>query len=159
MEPGVFIFERKCVEMFREMRRKKQVLPEEVCTSILNRGTSGVLALMGDEGYPYAVPMSYVYDDGKLYFHCAKEGHKLDAVRRCSKASFCVIDQDQIVPEEYTTYFRSVILFGTIRILEGEVRYASLHKTFPENAKELFAQAEQEAQARYESYQKMAEQE
>ena len=61
MEPGVFIFERKCVEMFREMRRKKQVLPEEVCTSILNRGTSGVLALMGDEGYPYAVPVSYTH--------------------------------------------------------------------------------------------------
>ena len=129
MEPGVFIFERKCVEMFREMRRKKQVLPEEVCTSILNRGTSGVLALMGDEGYPYAVPMSYVYDDGKLYFHCAKEGHKLDAVRRCSKASFCVIDQDQIVPEEYTTYFRSVILCGTIRILEGDVeKLAAIEK-------------------------------
>lgn len=112
--------------MFREMRRKKQVLPKEDCAAILNRGTSGVLALAGDNDYPYAVPISYVYDGEKLYFHCAKSGHKLDAICRNPKASFCVIDQDQIVSEEYTTYFRSVIVFGKIRILEedGEKRAA-----------------------------------
>lgn len=106
--------------MFREMRRKKQKLSKEMCAEILNRGTSGVLALEGDEGYPYAVPISYVYDGEKLYFHSARSGHKLDAIRRNPKASFCVIDKDQIVPEEYTTYFRSVIVFGEIRILENE---------------------------------------
>lgn len=106
--------------MFREMRRKKQALSRRECDAILSRGTSGVLALHGDDGYPYAVPISYVYDGAKLYFHCAKSGHKLDAIRRSPKASFCVIDQDQIVPEEYTTYFRSVIAFGTIRILEDD---------------------------------------
>lgn len=106
--------------MFRKMRRNRQELSAEACTVVLNRGTSGVLALLGDEGYPYAVPISYVYDGGKLYFHSARSGHKLDAVRRCPKASFCVIDQDQVVPEKYTTYFRSVILFGKIRILEEE---------------------------------------
>lgn len=106
--------------MFREMRRKRQMLSEEDCMAVLGRATSGVLALMGDGGYPYAVPLSYVYEDGKIYFHCAKEGHKLDAVRNCEKASFCVIDQDQIVPEKYTTYFRSVIVFGRIKILEDE---------------------------------------
>lgn len=104
--------------MFREMRRKKQLLPMEKTEEILNRCTSGVLAVSGDDDYPYAVPLSYVYHDGKIYFHCAKSGHKLDAVRRNSKASFCIIDQDQIIPEEYTTYFRSLIAFGTIRILE-----------------------------------------
>ena len=87
--------------MFREMRRKKQALPKEDCAAILNRGTSGVLALAGDNDYPYAVPISYVYDGEKLYFHCAKSGHKLDAICRNPKASFCVIDQDQIVSEEY----------------------------------------------------------
>lgn len=102
------------------MRRKKQALSRRECDAILSRGTSGVLALHGDDGYPYAVPISYVYDGAKLYFHCAKSGHKLDAIRRSPKASFCVIDQDQIVPEEYTTYFRSVIAFGTIRILEDD---------------------------------------
>lgn len=112
--------------MFRDMRRKKQLLSQEEAAAVLNRGTSGVLALAGDDGYPYAVPISYVYDGEKLYFHCAKSGHKLDAIRREEKASFCVIDQDQIVPEEYTTYFRSVIVFGRIRILEetGEKRAA-----------------------------------
>lgn len=106
--------------MFRELRRKRQALSNEVCSEILHRGTSGVLALAGDEGYPYAVPISYVYDGEKLYFHSAKAGHKLDAILREPKASFCVIDQDQIVLEEYTTYFRSVIAFGRIRILEDE---------------------------------------
>lgn len=106
--------------MFREMRRKKQLLSLEETTAILKRGTSGVLALSGDDGYPYAVPISYVYTEGKFYFHSAKSGHKLDAIRREEKASFCVIDQDQVVPEEYTTYFRSAIVFGRIRVLEDE---------------------------------------
>ena len=112
--------------MFRPMRRIRQQLSQEECQAVLARGTSGVLALSGDEGYPYALPISYVYHDGKLYFHCAKSGHKLDAIRRESKVSFCVIDQDQIVPQEYTTYFRSVIAFGRMRILEdgGEKRAA-----------------------------------
>ena len=106
--------------MFRELRRKRQALSETDCSDILKRGTSGVLALMGDGGYPYAVPMSYVYDGEKLYFHCAKSGHKLDAIAGNPKASFCVVDRDQVVPEEYTTYFRSVIVFGTMRIIEEE---------------------------------------
>lgn len=104
--------------MFREMRRKRQALPEAECEQILERGTSGVLALAGDGGYPYAVPLSYVYCGGRIVFHSAKSGHKLDAVRRCSKASFCVIAEDTVVPEEYTTYFRSVIAFGRVRVLE-----------------------------------------
>ena len=104
--------------MFREMRRSKQRLPREVAVEILERNTSGVLALSGDEGYPYAVPMSYVYAEGKIYFHSAKNGHKIDAIQRNEKASFCVIDQDQIVPEKYTTFFRSVIVFGRLRLVE-----------------------------------------
>ena len=106
--------------MFREMRRKKQQLSREACRQVLARGTSGVLALSGDGGYPYAVPISYLYDGSKLYFHCAREGHKLDAIARSPKASFCVIGQDQVVPSEYTSYYRSVIVFGQIRILSGD---------------------------------------
>ncbi len=104
--------------MFRGMRRHRQALAEAESIAVLERGTSGVLAVSGDDGYPYAVPLSYVYADGKLYFHCAVEGHKLDAIARNEKVSFCVIDKDQVVPEEYTTYFRSVIAFGTARVLE-----------------------------------------
>lgn len=103
--------------MIREMRRKKQLLSHDECINVLLKGTSGVLAVLGDDDYPYAVPMSYVYDNEKIYFHCAKVGHKLDAIKNHSKVSFCVIDQDHIVPEEYTTYFRSVIVFGKARIL------------------------------------------
>ena len=106
--------------MFREMRRKRQMLSEDDCKIILREGTSGVLALSGDDGYPYAVPLSYVYDGEKIFFHCAKSGHKLDAIRRNPKASFCVIGQDKVVPAEYTTYYRSVIAFGTVRILEDD---------------------------------------
>ena len=106
--------------MFREMRRKNQLLSEDVSREILERNTSGVLSLMGDGGYPYGVPLSYVLAGDKLLFHCAKTGHKIDAIRRCEKASFCVIDQDKIVSEEYTTYFHSVIAFGRVHILEGD---------------------------------------
>ncbi len=104
--------------MFREMRRSKQVMSFEDSAAVLERNTAGVLAVSGDDGYPYAVPLSYVYTDGKIYFHCAKQGHKLDAIARCEKVSFCVIDQDQVVPEEFTTYFRSVIAFGKARVLK-----------------------------------------
>ena len=106
--------------MFREMRRKKQMLSDESSREILERNTSGVLSLMGDKGYPYGVPLSYVLVEDKIFFHCAKEGHKIDAIRSCEKASFCVIDQDKIVSEEYTTYFRSVIAFGRVHILESD---------------------------------------
>jgi Predicted flavin-nucleotide-binding protein len=106
--------------MFREMRRKKQLLSHEENVEILKVGTSGVLALSGDGGYPYAVPLSYVYEDAKIYFHCANAGHKIDAIAQSDKASFCVISQDNVVSQEYTTYFRSVIAFGKIRILQDE---------------------------------------
>ena len=104
---------------FRAMRRKRQQLSEKENISILQKATAGTLALLGDNGYPYAVPISYVYaDDGKLYFHSALSGHKIDAIRNCDKASFCVIDKDDVQPKKYTTYFRSVIAFGRIHIIE-----------------------------------------
>ena len=105
---------------FREMRRKRQQLSDEESIGILQNATAGTLALLGDGGYPYAVPISYVYADGKLYFHSALSSHKVDAIRNCDKASFCVIDKDDIQPEKYTTYFRSVIAFGRIHIIEDE---------------------------------------
>ena len=106
--------------MFRKMRRIRQALSDDVSRGILMKGTHGVLALSGDNGYPYALPISYVYRAGRLYFHSAGEGHKIDAVRTCEKASFCVVEKDDVVPEEYTTYFRSVIAFGKIRIIDAE---------------------------------------
>lgn len=106
--------------MFREMRRKRQLLPIEESEAILERMTNGTLALYGDDGYPYAVPVSYVYADGKIYFHSATKGHKVDAILRNDKVSFCVVERDEIRPAEFTTYFRSVIAFGKARILTDE---------------------------------------
>ena len=102
------------------MRRHRQQLSQEESISIIERATSGTLALLGDDDYPYAVPISFVYHDGCLYFHSAVEGHKIDAIRRHDKASFCVIDQDDVHGEQYTTFFRSVIAFGHISIIENE---------------------------------------
>lgn len=104
--------------MFREMRRIKQQLSAAECEEILRGCTAGTLALSGDDGYPYAVPISYVFESGKLYFHSALTGHKLDAVKRSDKASFCVIADDDVLPEKFTTVFRSVIAFGKIRVIE-----------------------------------------
>lgn len=107
--------------MFREIsRNKKQILSGEECLDILKKATSGVLCVLGDGDYPYGVPLSYAVSGDKLYFHCALKGHKVDALKKHEKASFTVIETDQIVPEEYTTYFRSVIAFGKVRFVENE---------------------------------------
>lgn len=108
-----------------KMRRFRQLLPEEETLDILKNGTNGVLALCGSDGEPYAVPISYVYADGKLYFHGAGVGHKHDIIKENPKASFAVVQQDEIVPEKFTTYFKSVIAFGTIKYAETreEIRH------------------------------------
>ena len=111
----------------RSMRRAGQELPREEALRLLSEGSSGVLALLGDGDYPYAVPLSYVYYQGKIYFHSARTGHKIDAVARHGKASFCVIAQDQWLPEKFTTVYRSVIVFGRVRVLtEPEEMRAAL---------------------------------
>ena len=106
--------------MFRPMRRKRQELSTPEAVEVLKRGKTGILGLIGDDGYPYTVPLNYVYVDGKIYVHGAKSGHKYDAVRNCDKASFCVVDRDDIISEKLTTAYRSAIAFGRIRILEDE---------------------------------------
>lgn len=105
--------------MKNKMRRSAQRLSKEECITILERNTAGVLALY-DGDTPYAVPLSYVYQDHKIYFHSAKEGHKINAVRHCPQASFCVIDRDDIKPEQYTTYYRSTIVFGDVCVIEDK---------------------------------------
>lgn len=104
--------------MFRKMRRFKQQLDEERCIEILKNEPRGVLAVLGDEGYPYTLPLDFVYDDGKIYFHSAVEGHKVDAIRKCDKASFCVLDKGVQEDGDWAYYFDSVIAFGRIKIVE-----------------------------------------
>lgn len=107
--------------MEKRMRRIRQQLSEEESVEILRGATAGVLALCGNDMEPYGVPLSHVYSGGKLYFHSALVGHKSDLLAQNPKASFTVIAQDEIHPETYTTYFRSVIAFGEVRMIEDDV--------------------------------------
>lgn len=112
--------------MTQPMRRKRQALSAEACADILTHETHGVLALGGGD-YPYAVPLSYVYSDGVLFFHCAREGMKLDRARQDNRASFTVVAEDHVVPEAYTTYYRSVICFGQLaEIMDDDEKRAAI---------------------------------
>ncbi|MBQ7567027.1 MAG: pyridoxamine 5'-phosphate oxidase family protein [Oscillospiraceae bacterium] len=117
---------------FRPMRRAKQQLSQAECDALLREQWRGVLALAGDGGYPYAVPLDFLYDAQarKFYFHCAKEGHKLDAIRACAKASFCVVDGGVQRADHWSKDFRSVIAFGTVRVIEDGAEKDALLRRF-----------------------------
>lgn len=100
-----------------KMRRFRQALSDEENFDILHRGKVAVWAVDGDEDYPYAVPVNYVFHAGAILIHCASQGHKIDAILRNPKCSICVIDKDDVIPEKFTSYFRSVIAFGQAEIL------------------------------------------
>lgn len=101
--------------MFREMRRFKQQTSKDECIEILNKAWRGVLAVLGDDDYPYTVPLDFVYEDGHIYFHCAGDGHKLDAIRCHDKVSFCVLSEGVQEENDWWYHFTSVIVFGRIR--------------------------------------------
>ncbi len=98
--------------MFHKMRRKDKALTEEQALEILSQKKEGVLATVGDDGYPYAVPLNYVFQDGAIYFHCALSGHKLENIAFNPKVSFCVTADSTIIAEAFSTRFRSVVVFG-----------------------------------------------
>lgn len=108
--------------MFREMRRFKQQISEEECVRILREQPRGVLSMIGDDGYPYGIPLDHWYseEDNKLYFHCAKVGHKIDAIAACDKVSYCVIDEGFRRDGEWALNIKSVVIFGRMRIVEDE---------------------------------------
>lgn len=106
--------------MFREMRRQDKLKTNEETVQMLNECTNGVLSVIGDDGYPYGVPVSYVHNGGKIYFHCASAGHKLDAIKAEPKVSFTIIGADNIVPEKFTTSYKSVICFGKAAIVDND---------------------------------------
>ena len=111
---------------FREMRRFGQQLTEEETRAILERGSSGVLSVSGDGGYPYGVPVSYALSGNCIYFHGANVGHKIESIRKEPKVCFTVIDQDKVLPEKSTTVYRSAVAFGIARVLSDpdEIRKA-----------------------------------
>ena len=108
--------------MFREMRRFKQQISEDECIRILKEQPRGILSMHGDDGYPYGIPMDHWYSeaDGCLYFHCAKEGKKIDSVKRDDKVSYCVYDQGFRREGEWALNINSVVVFGRMRIVEDE---------------------------------------
>lgn len=140
-------------DTFREMRRIKQQLSKEECIEILNKSSSGVLAVNGDSGYPYAVPLSYAYSNGKIYFHSALTGHKIDAVKNSEKVSFCVVDKDEVKPKEFTTYFKSVIVFGKAHIIENlSEKHAAIKLIADKYSPGLIAEGQKEIERTFERF-------
>lgn len=112
--------------MFREIRNTKRVLPEDNIAEILHAGEEGVLATVGEDGYPYAVPLNYVFHDGSIYFHCALEGHKLDNIAFNPKVSFCVYVDTELIPAKFSIKFRSVVVFGKAEEVQGDEKKEAL---------------------------------
>lgn len=106
--------------MFRELARKKQALSHEDCLCILKKEPRGVLSVVGDDGYPYGMPMNFWYceADGKLYFHSGKVGHRNDALKACDKVSFCVYDNGWREEGDWALHIQSVIVFGRVAVVE-----------------------------------------
>ncbi|MBR0415532.1 MAG: pyridoxamine 5'-phosphate oxidase family protein [Clostridia bacterium] len=108
--------------MFRKMRRFKQQISLEECTELLKTEKRGVLSVIGENGYPYGIPLNHYYDetDGKLYFHGAKEGHKLDAIKVCDKVCYTVFDKGYRKESEWALNVKSVVVFGKIALVKDE---------------------------------------
>ena len=108
--------------MFRNMLRSRQQLPEEECIELLKNEVRGVLSVLGDEDYPYGMPINHYYceEDGKIYFHSGQKGHRTDSMRRHDKASFCVYDSGVQKEGHWSLNIRSVIVFGRIEFIEDQ---------------------------------------
>lgn len=107
--------------MFRELIRKNKEISKEECAEVLTKETRGVLSVLGDGGYPYGMPMNHFYnpEDGCIYFHCGKVGHRLDSLRNCDKVSFCVCEEGRRDEGDWAYNVRSVIAFGRIEIIDN----------------------------------------
>lgn len=116
--------------MFRAMRRRDKQLSQEDTLALLHRGQEGILGTLGEDGYPYTVVVNYVYYKDKIYFHCAKSGHKLDNIQYHDKVSFTVYDQVEVLGEELNTLYQSLTLFGRAKVVETteEVLLALIQK-------------------------------
>lgn len=114
--------------MFRKMRRFKQQLETQECLEILKNQPRGILSVIGDDGYPYGIPMNHWYceEDGRLYFHGAKEGHKLDAISVCDKVSYCVHDEGYRNDGEWALNIRSVVIFGRMSVVTDEAKVRTI---------------------------------
>ncbi len=116
--------------MNREMYKKERQMSPENAAKIFSEGNHGTLAVNGDDGYPYAVPVNYVYDGGKIYIHSAKYGYKIDAVKRDDKVCFSVILNSKVKQDKFTAAFQSIIAFGRISFVEDEAEKRRILEQF-----------------------------
>lgn len=117
--------------MFRPMRRQKKEISTELAKKLLKDSRRGVLAVNGDDGYPYAVPVNYYFDDdaNKIYFHGARAGHKIDSIKACDKVCFTVFGNETIKKEEWAPFMQSTVVFGRCHLIEDQPRALDLAKT------------------------------
>ncbi len=120
--------------MFRPMRRKKKEISEEAAKQLLQKERRGVFAVNGDDGYPYAVPVNYYYseEDNKIYFHGARAGHKVDALKQDDKVCFTVYGNETIKEETWAPYLQSVVIFGRCRLLDDQEEALALTRRIAE---------------------------
>ncbi len=112
--------------MFKKIRRKDRAISKQEAIEILTNGEYGILSTIGIDGYPYGIPVNYVYQNGNIYFHCAIKGHKLDNITYNNKVSFCVVGNTKVIPEKFGTNYESAILFGKAVKVSGDEKNEAL---------------------------------
>ena len=126
--------------MFKEMRRKDRELINEDIEKILLTGEYGILSTIGNNGYPYCVPLSYVYHDGSIYFHCAHEGYKLQSIKANNKVAFNIVLDTEVLPGKFSTKYESVTIFGRANIVQGEEKEVTLLQLIEKYSKKFIEQ-------------------
>ena len=118
--------------MFRPIRKKKNQISDEAAKELLRTSRRGVFAVNGDDGYPYAIPINFLYDEDaqKIYFHGSRAGHKADSLRACDKICFTVYGNETVRDEPWAPYMQSVVVFGRCRLLESGEESLALVKRF-----------------------------
>lgn len=118
--------------MFRQIRRKQKEIEMTAIKNLLHHVRRGVLAVHGDNGYPYAIPVNYLYDEEnqRIYFHGARVGHKAEAIKACDKVCFTVFGNETVKEEPWAPYVQSVVAFGRCYLAEMDAAALSLLKQF-----------------------------
>lgn len=123
--------------MFKNMRKSERQLGNDEIKDILNSGEYGILATTGENNYSYAIPLNYVYWNNSIYFHCAFEGNKIDNINLNNKVCFCVVGKAEIIPNKFTTKYKSAVAFGKASSISDDnekkkVLYGFIQKYSPD---------------------------
>lgn len=116
------------VFMFKKMRRKEKQLTKNEARNILKNGEYGIFSTIGQDNYPYGVPINYVYYNDKIYLHCAKEGHKIDNIAYNNKVSFTVVGEYELQPKDFTSHYKSVVIFGKANFAKKDIKREALQQ-------------------------------